>query len=45
MPFTRRLYKRFRVQCSVRYNAGRYQGQGTVWILDYEYCVSKVETT
>ena len=45
MPFSIRPYRRFPVQCAVRYNAGWYQGQGTAWTLDYEYCVSKVETT
>jgi hypothetical protein len=45
MPFSIRPYRHFLVQCSVRYNVGRYQRQGTVWTLDYEYCVSKVETT
>lgn len=31
MPFTLRLYQRFPVRCSVTYNAGPFQGQGTVW--------------
>jgi hypothetical protein len=31
MPFTLRLYQRFLVHCSVTYNAGLFQGQGTVW--------------
>ncbi len=31
MPFTHRLYQRFPVQCAVTYNAGPFQGQGTVW--------------
>ena len=31
MPFTLRLYQRFPVCCSVTYNAGPFQGQGTVW--------------
>ena len=31
MPFTLRLYQRFPVQCAVTYNAGPFQGQGTVW--------------
>jgi hypothetical protein len=33
MPFTLRPYRRFPVQCSVTYNAGPFQGQGTVWNL------------
>ena len=33
MPFTIRPYQRFPVQCSVTYNAGLFQGQGTVWNL------------
>ena len=33
MPFSIRLYRRFAVQCSVTYNAGPFQGQGTVWNL------------
>jgi PilZ domain len=33
MPFTLRLYQRFPVQCGVTYNAGLFQGQGTVWNL------------
>ena len=31
MPFTIRPYRRFPVQCPVSYNAGPFQGQGTVW--------------
>ncbi len=31
MPFSIRPYRRFPVQCSVTYNAGPFQGQGTVW--------------
>ena len=31
MPFLIRSYCRFPVQCSVTYNAGLFQGQGTVW--------------
>ena len=31
MAFTLRLYQRFPVQCPVTYNAGPFQGQGTVW--------------
>ena len=30
MPFTIRPHRRFPVQCSVTYNAGTFQGQGTV---------------
>jgi len=33
MPFSIRPYRRFPVQCSVTYNAGPFQGQGTVWNL------------
>jgi PilZ domain len=33
VPFTLRLYQRFPVHCSVTYNAGPFQGQGTVWNL------------
>jgi hypothetical protein len=33
MPFTFRPYRRFPVHCSVTYNAGPFQGQGTVWNL------------
>ena len=45
MPFVLRPYRRFLVHCAVTYNAGPFQGQGTVWNLGYEYFVSKVETT
>ena len=31
MPFMVRLYQRFPVYCFVTYNAGTFQGQGTVW--------------
>ena len=31
MPFSIRLYQRFPVYCSVTYQAGLFQGQGTVW--------------
>jgi hypothetical protein len=31
MPFSIRPHRRFPVQCSVTYNAGPFQGQGTVW--------------
>ena len=30
MPFSIRPYRRFPVQCSVTYNAGPFQGQGTI---------------
>jgi hypothetical protein len=33
MPFVLRPFRRFPVQCSVAYNAGPFQGQGTVWSL------------
>ena len=33
MPVTLRPYRRFPVQCAVTYNAGPFQGQGTVWNL------------
>ena len=33
MPFSIRPFRRFPVQCSVTYNAGPFQGQGTVWNL------------
>jgi hypothetical protein len=33
MPFTIRPYCRFPVQCAVTYNAGPFQGVGTVWNL------------
>ena len=33
MPFSIPLYRRFPVQCSVTYNAGPFQGQGTIWNL------------
>ncbi len=33
MPFMLRPYRRFPVQCPVTYNAGPFQGQGTVWNL------------
>ena len=31
MPFSIRPFRRFPVQCSVTYNAGAFQGRGTVW--------------
>lgn len=33
MPISIRPYRRLHVQCSVTYNAGPFQGQGTVWNL------------
>ena len=33
MPFSIRLFRRFPIYCSVSYNAGPFQGQGTVWNL------------
>ena len=33
MPFSIRFHRRFPVQCSVTYNAGSFQGQGTIWNL------------
>lgn len=33
MPFSIRPYRRFPVHCSVTYNAGPFQGEGTVWNL------------
>ena len=33
MPFVLRPFHRFPVQCAVTYNAGPFQGQGTVWNL------------
>ena len=33
MAFTLRLYQRYPIHCSVTYNAGPLQGQGTVWNL------------
>ena len=33
MPFSIRPHRRFPMQCSVTYNAGPFQGQGTVWNL------------
>ncbi len=35
MPFSIRPYRRFPVQCAVTYNAGPFQGQGTIWNLSY----------
>jgi hypothetical protein len=33
MPFSIRPHNRFPMQCSVSYNAGLFQGHGTVWNL------------
>jgi hypothetical protein len=33
MPFSIRPYQRFPVHCSVTYNAGPFQGHGTIWNL------------
>ncbi len=33
MPFTLRLFRRFPVHCAVTYNAGPFQGHGTIWNL------------
>jgi PilZ domain len=33
MPFTLRPYRRFPVYCAVTYNAGPFQGHGTIWNL------------
>lgn len=33
MPFSIRPSRHFPVQCAVTYNAGPFQGQGTVWNL------------
>jgi hypothetical protein len=33
MPFIIRPYRRFPVPCAVMYNAGLFQGQGTMWNL------------
>jgi hypothetical protein len=33
MPFSIRSYQRFPVQCAVIYNAGSFQGHGTIWNL------------
>ncbi len=33
MPFMLRTYRRFLVHCAVTYNAGPFQGQGTIWNL------------
>lgn len=33
MPFSNRPYRRFSMQCAVTYNAGSFEGQGTIWNL------------
>jgi len=33
MPFSIRPFRRFPVHCSVTYNTGPFQGQGTIWNL------------
>ena len=33
MPFSIRPFRRFPVQCSITYNAGPFQRQGTIWNL------------
>ena len=33
MPFSIRPYRHFPVQCAITYNAGPFQGQGTIWNL------------
>ncbi len=33
MPFSIRAFQRFPVHCAVTYNAGPFQGHGTVWNL------------
>lgn len=33
MPLSIRPYRRFPVHCAVTYNAGPFQGHGTVWNL------------
>ena len=33
MPFSIRPYRRFPVPCAITYNAGLFQGHGTVWNL------------
>lgn len=33
MPFSIRSFQRFPVRCPVTYDAGHFQGQGTVWNL------------
>ena len=38
MSFSIRPYQRFPVQCPVTYNAGSFQGQGTIWNLSCTGC-------
>ena len=33
MPFSIRPFRRFPVHCAATYNAGPFQGQGTIWNL------------
>ena len=33
MPFSIRPHRRFPVNCAATYNAGSFQGQGTIWDL------------
>lgn len=33
MPFSIRPYKRFPMHCSATYNAGHFEGHGTIWNL------------
>ena len=35
MPFSNRSYRRFPAVCAVTYNAGPFQGQGTIWNLSF----------
>ncbi len=35
MPFSNHSYRRFPVVCTVTYNAGPFQGQGTIWNLSF----------
>jgi hypothetical protein len=44
MPFSIRPYRRFPLQCAVTYNAGPFQGHGTVWNLSWTES-KKVEGT
>lgn len=38
MPFTIRPYRRFPVQCFVKYHIGSFSGTGTVWNLSLSGC-------
>ena len=42
MSFSIRPYRRFPVQCAATYNAGPFQGQGTVWNLSLSGGTRKV---